>query len=60
VHPEPIGCVALVTRYAGQTKQVAARENLISHGVEVSDVDHVDGGRVPGPDPERHSYQDSD
>jgi catechol 2,3-dioxygenase-like lactoylglutathione lyase family enzyme len=35
----------------------AAREDLISRGVEVSELFHVDGGPVPGPDPERRSYQ---
>ena len=35
----------------------AAREDLISHGAEVSDLFHLDGGPVPGPDPERRSYQ---
>jgi catechol 2,3-dioxygenase-like lactoylglutathione lyase family enzyme len=35
----------------------AAREDLISRGVEVSEVFHRDGGRlVPGPDPDRRSY----
>ena len=34
-----------------------AREDLIRRGVEVSDVFHLDGGRVPGPDPEGRSYQ---
>jgi catechol 2,3-dioxygenase-like lactoylglutathione lyase family enzyme len=35
----------------------AAREDLISRGVEVSDVFHRDGARrLPGPDPERRSY----
>jgi catechol 2,3-dioxygenase-like lactoylglutathione lyase family enzyme len=43
----------------------AARTELIDHGVEVSDVFHDAGGvfhhagaqaRVPGPDPERRSY----
>jgi catechol 2,3-dioxygenase-like lactoylglutathione lyase family enzyme len=35
----------------------AAREDLISRGVEVSDVFHRDGARLlPGPDPERSSY----
>jgi catechol 2,3-dioxygenase-like lactoylglutathione lyase family enzyme len=34
----------------------AAREDLVSRGVEVSELFHVDGGRVPGPDPERASY----
>jgi catechol 2,3-dioxygenase-like lactoylglutathione lyase family enzyme len=35
----------------------AAREDLLGRGVEVSDVFHLDGGRVAGPDPERRSYQ---
>ncbi len=35
----------------------AAREDLISRGVEVSEVFHLAGGRVPGPDPQRRSYQ---
>jgi catechol 2,3-dioxygenase-like lactoylglutathione lyase family enzyme len=35
----------------------AARKDLVSRGVEVSEVFHRDGGRlVPGPDPERRSY----
>jgi catechol 2,3-dioxygenase-like lactoylglutathione lyase family enzyme len=35
----------------------AAREELISRGVEVSEVFHRDGGRLlPGPDPQRRSY----
>jgi catechol 2,3-dioxygenase-like lactoylglutathione lyase family enzyme len=35
----------------------AAREDLISRGVEVSEVFHREGERlVPGPDPERRSY----
>jgi catechol 2,3-dioxygenase-like lactoylglutathione lyase family enzyme len=35
----------------------AAREDLISRGVEVSELFHRDGGRlVPGPDPERRTY----
>jgi catechol 2,3-dioxygenase-like lactoylglutathione lyase family enzyme len=34
----------------------AAREDLISRGVEVSELFHLDGGPVPGPDPERRSY----
>jgi len=33
-----------------------ARKDLIGRGVEVSELFHVDGGRVPGPDPERASY----
>ncbi|MGO9487827.1 MAG: VOC family protein [Solirubrobacteraceae bacterium] len=35
----------------------AARDDLIDRGVDVSEVFHLDGGRVPGPDPERRSYQ---
>jgi catechol 2,3-dioxygenase-like lactoylglutathione lyase family enzyme len=35
----------------------SAREDLIGRGVEVSEVFHLDGGRVPGPDPQRRSYQ---
>jgi catechol 2,3-dioxygenase-like lactoylglutathione lyase family enzyme len=35
----------------------AAREDLISRGVDVSDVFHLAGGRVVGPDPEGRSYQ---
>ena len=35
----------------------AAREDLVSRGVEVSGVFHRDGGQLlPGPDPERRSY----
>ena len=34
-----------------------AREDLISRGIEVSEVFHLAGGRVPGPDPQRRSYQ---
>ena len=34
-----------------------AREELIRRGIEVSEVFHLDGGRVPGPDPEGRSYQ---
>ncbi len=35
----------------------AARADLIDRGVEASEVYHLAGGRVPGPDPERRSYQ---
>jgi len=35
----------------------AAREALGRCGVEVSEVFHLDGGRVPGRDPENRSYQ---
>jgi catechol 2,3-dioxygenase-like lactoylglutathione lyase family enzyme len=34
-----------------------ARKELIRRGVEVSEVFHLDGGRVPGPDPQGRSYQ---
>ena len=34
-----------------------AREDLISRGIEVSEVFHLDGGPVPGPDPQGRSYQ---
>jgi catechol 2,3-dioxygenase-like lactoylglutathione lyase family enzyme len=35
----------------------AARDDLVRRGVEVSDLFHLAGGRVPGPDPEGRSYQ---
>jgi catechol 2,3-dioxygenase-like lactoylglutathione lyase family enzyme len=35
----------------------AARAELLSRDIEVSEVFHLAGGRVPGPDPERRSYQ---
>jgi catechol 2,3-dioxygenase-like lactoylglutathione lyase family enzyme len=35
----------------------AARAALIARGVEVSGVFHLDGGPVPGPDPQGRSYQ---
>ena len=35
----------------------AARADLLSRGAEVSEVFHLAGGRVPGPDPQRRSYQ---
>jgi catechol 2,3-dioxygenase-like lactoylglutathione lyase family enzyme len=35
----------------------AAREDLIGRGVEVSGLFHLDGGPVPGPDPQGRSYQ---
>jgi hypothetical protein len=34
-----------------------ARADLVNRGVEVSEVFHLAGGRVPGPDPERRSYE---
>ena len=34
-----------------------AREALIARGVDVSEVFHLAGGRVPGPDPQGRSYQ---
>jgi catechol 2,3-dioxygenase-like lactoylglutathione lyase family enzyme len=35
----------------------AAREELVRRGADVSEVYHLEGGPVPGPDPERRSYQ---
>jgi catechol 2,3-dioxygenase-like lactoylglutathione lyase family enzyme len=35
----------------------AARADLISRGAEVSELFHLAGGRVPGPDPQGRSYQ---
>jgi catechol 2,3-dioxygenase-like lactoylglutathione lyase family enzyme len=35
----------------------AARADLIGRGIEVSEVFHLAGGRVPGPDPQGRSYQ---
>jgi catechol 2,3-dioxygenase-like lactoylglutathione lyase family enzyme len=35
----------------------AARQDLTGRGVEVSEVFHLAGGRIPGPDPEGRSYQ---
>jgi catechol 2,3-dioxygenase-like lactoylglutathione lyase family enzyme len=35
----------------------SARDELVSRGVEVSGLFHLEGGPVPGPDPERRSYQ---
>jgi catechol 2,3-dioxygenase-like lactoylglutathione lyase family enzyme len=35
----------------------AARADLIKRGAEVSEVFHLDGGRVSGPDPQGRSYQ---
>ena len=35
----------------------AARAELLGRGAPVSEVFHLDGGRVPGPDPEGRSYQ---
>jgi catechol 2,3-dioxygenase-like lactoylglutathione lyase family enzyme len=35
----------------------AAREEVSRCGVEVSEVFHLEGGRVPGPDPQGRSYQ---
>ena len=34
-----------------------ARAALIARGVDVSEVFHLAGGRVPGPDPQGRSYQ---
>jgi catechol 2,3-dioxygenase-like lactoylglutathione lyase family enzyme len=35
----------------------AARADFTSRGVEISEVFHLAGGRVPGPDPQGRSYQ---
>jgi catechol 2,3-dioxygenase-like lactoylglutathione lyase family enzyme len=35
----------------------AAREDLIGRGIDVSELYHLDGGPVPGPDPDRQSYR---
>jgi catechol 2,3-dioxygenase-like lactoylglutathione lyase family enzyme len=35
----------------------AARSDLMNRGIDVSEVFHLAGGRVPGPDPEGRSYQ---
>jgi catechol 2,3-dioxygenase-like lactoylglutathione lyase family enzyme len=35
----------------------AARDDLVSRGVDVSGLFHLAGGRAPGPDPEGRSYQ---
>jgi len=35
----------------------AARTDLVERGAEVSEVFHLDGGRIPGPDPQGRSYQ---
>lgn len=35
----------------------AARGELVSRGAEVSGLFHLDGGPVPGPDPQGRSYQ---
>jgi catechol 2,3-dioxygenase-like lactoylglutathione lyase family enzyme len=35
----------------------AAREELLSRGAEVGEVFHLEGGPVPGPDPQGRSYQ---
>jgi catechol 2,3-dioxygenase-like lactoylglutathione lyase family enzyme len=34
-----------------------ARADLVRRGVDVSEVFHLDGGPVPGPDPQGRSYQ---
>jgi catechol 2,3-dioxygenase-like lactoylglutathione lyase family enzyme len=34
-----------------------ARQDLVRRGAQVSEVFHLDGGRVPGPDPQGRSYQ---
>jgi catechol 2,3-dioxygenase-like lactoylglutathione lyase family enzyme len=35
----------------------AARADLVARGIDVSELFHLAGGRVPGPDPEGRSYQ---
>ena len=35
----------------------AARADLVRRGAEISEVFHLAGGRVPGPDPQGRSYQ---
>jgi hypothetical protein len=35
----------------------AARTDLVNRGIDVSEVFHLDGGRIPVPDPEGRSYQ---
>jgi catechol 2,3-dioxygenase-like lactoylglutathione lyase family enzyme len=35
----------------------AARNDLVSRGIDVSGLFHLAGGRAPGPDPEGRSYQ---
>jgi catechol 2,3-dioxygenase-like lactoylglutathione lyase family enzyme len=35
----------------------AARADLVGRGAEISEVFHLAGGRVPGPDPQGRSYQ---
>jgi catechol 2,3-dioxygenase-like lactoylglutathione lyase family enzyme len=35
----------------------AARADLVGRGIDVSELFHLAGGRVPGPDPEGRSYQ---
>ena len=35
----------------------AAREDVSACGVEITEAFHLDGGRVPGPDPQGRSYQ---
>jgi len=35
----------------------AARADLVSRGAEVSELFHLAGGPVPGPDPQGRSYQ---
>src|SRR5262249_17833047 len=35
----------------------AARQALLGRGIEVSGLFHLDGGPVPGPDPQGRSYQ---
>ena len=40
------------------TDIVAAREELVGRGVEISEIRHIEDGEwKPGPDPERRNYQ---
>jgi hypothetical protein len=41
----------------GRLRHRRRARDLIGRGVEVSELFHLDGGPVPGPDPQRRSYQ---
>jgi catechol 2,3-dioxygenase-like lactoylglutathione lyase family enzyme len=57
--------VGLISTAPGSAKRMllsvsdidAARSELISRGADVSEPFHLDGGRVPGRDPENRTYQ---
>jgi predicted lactoylglutathione lyase len=54
----PVSGVDRATRFYRRLGCIdAAREDLISRGVEVSETFHLDGERVPGRDPQARSYQ---